>query len=175
MRPSVTTAPTIETARLQPARPPRRRPRGLRRAVGRSGGDAPHQRRAPFTREEVWARLLRHVGHWSLLGHGFWPVEEPATGAFVGEVGLADFKRDRSSRRLTAPEAGWVLAPGGTARGYAIEAMTAALAWTEAAMGFVETCASSSPANAASLAVAGAAASACRTAPPSTARRRSYI
>ena len=24
----------------------------------------------PFTREEAWARLLRYVGHWTMLGYG---------------------------------------------------------------------------------------------------------
>ena len=48
----------------------------------------------PFTREEVWARILRYVGHWTLMGFGFWAIEEKATGDFIGEVGLADFQRD---------------------------------------------------------------------------------
>ena len=48
----------------------------------------------PFTEEEVWARLLRYVGHWALVGYGYWVLEEKATGAFVGEMGFGDFKRD---------------------------------------------------------------------------------
>jgi RimJ/RimL family protein N-acetyltransferase len=32
----------------------------------------------PHTVEECWARLLRYVGHWSLLGFGYWVVEENA-------------------------------------------------------------------------------------------------
>ena len=48
----------------------------------------------PTTREEMWARLLRYVGHWELMGFGFWVVREKGTGRFVGEVGLADFRRD---------------------------------------------------------------------------------
>jgi len=30
----------------------------------------------PSTPEEVWSRLLRYFGLWSLLGYGFWVVEE---------------------------------------------------------------------------------------------------
>src|ERR1700729_2426842 len=48
----------------------------------------------PLSEEETWARLLRYVGHWSLLGFGYWVVEEKATGNFAGEIGFADYKRD---------------------------------------------------------------------------------
>src|SRR5215467_762183 len=48
----------------------------------------------PFTEEETWTRFLRCIGHWSLLGFGYWVVAEKATGTFVGEVGFADYKRD---------------------------------------------------------------------------------
>ena len=33
-------------------------------------------------------------GLWSLLGFGYWAIEEKAAGGFVGELGFADFKRD---------------------------------------------------------------------------------
>src|SRR4051794_8967766 len=39
-------------------------------------------RPTPFTEEETWARLLRYVGHWALLGDGFWVVEDKNTGEF---------------------------------------------------------------------------------------------
>ncbi len=84
----------------------------------------------PSTREESWGRLLRYIGHWHALGHGFWLIEEKATGAFVGEGGIGDFKREIEPR-IEAPEAGWALSPGMHGRGYAHEAMSAALAWAE--------------------------------------------
>ena len=52
----------------------------------------------PFTPEECWTRFLRYVGHWSVLGFGYWVVEEKATGDFVGEVGFGNFKRDIAER-----------------------------------------------------------------------------
>jgi RimJ/RimL family protein N-acetyltransferase len=107
----------------------------------------------PFGREEVWARLLRYVGHWTMFGYGFWQVRETATGRFVGEVGLADFKRDIAVSFDGAPEAGWVLAPWSYGKGYATEAMMTALAWTAAA-GCPRTMCLIDPLNAASLAVA---------------------
>jgi RimJ/RimL family protein N-acetyltransferase len=48
----------------------------------------------PSTSQEVWHRLLRYVGHWAVLGFGYWVASEKASGRFVGEVGFADWKRD---------------------------------------------------------------------------------
>ncbi len=82
----------------------------------------------PSTREDTWGRLLRYVGHWELLGHGFWLIEEKATGAFVGEGGWGTFKREIEPR-FEAPEQGWALATSAHGKGYAYEAMRAALDW----------------------------------------------
>ena len=85
----------------------------------------------PFTPEEVWARLLRAVGHWPAMGFGYWIVRDKASGWFVGEAGLADFKRDISPSFGGAPEAGWALTPSAHGRGLATEAVRAALAWSD--------------------------------------------
>jgi RimJ/RimL family protein N-acetyltransferase len=86
----------------------------------------------PSTREEVWSRLLRYIGHWAVAGYGLWHIRERATDRFVGEAGLADFKRDMAFSFDGAPEAGWVFAPWSYGRGFATEAMSAVLAWAEA-------------------------------------------
>jgi RimJ/RimL family protein N-acetyltransferase len=83
----------------------------------------------PFTREESWTRLLRYAGHWCLLGYGYWVVRETASGRFVGEVGFADYQREIEPSLEGAPEAGWVLAPWAHGKGFAGEAVQAALAW----------------------------------------------
>src|SRR5260370_38652235 len=57
-----------------------------------------------LTDEECWSRLLRYVGHWSLLGFGYWILEERATGEFVGEVGFSDYKRDVEPALGAVPE-----------------------------------------------------------------------
>ena len=75
-----------------------------------------------FTEEEAWTRFLRYAGHWSLLGFGYWVVEEKATGHFAGEVGFADYKRSIEPP-LSAPEIGWVLASQFHGKGYATEAV----------------------------------------------------
>lgn len=86
----------------------------------------------PFTEEEVWARLLRYIGHWSALGFGYWVVREKATGLWVGEVGFADYKREITPSLDGWPEIGWVLSPSAHGQGYATEAVRAALAWGDA-------------------------------------------
>lgn len=83
----------------------------------------------PFTQEEIWARLVRYVGHWVLLGYGYWVVTDKKTGRFLGEVGFADFKRDIEPSFEGMPEIGWVLAAHVHGRGYATEAVRAAIAW----------------------------------------------
>jgi RimJ/RimL family protein N-acetyltransferase len=87
----------------------------------------------PQGREEVWARVLRYIGHWAVAGYGFWHVRERATDRFVGEVGIAEFQRDLPVSFDGAPEAGWALVPSAQGKGYATEAMNAVLAWSDAA------------------------------------------
>jgi RimJ/RimL family protein N-acetyltransferase len=83
----------------------------------------------PLSVQECWARFLRYFGHWSLLGFGYWVVEERETAEFVGEVGFGDFKRDMQPALPSIPELGWVLAPATHGKGYATEAAQAALRW----------------------------------------------
>lgn len=82
-----------------------------------------------YTREEVWARMLRYAGLWPMVGFGYWVVEEKGTGAFVGELGFASFKRPIEPSFEDALEAGWILSPAMHGKGYASEAMDAVHAW----------------------------------------------
>ncbi len=81
----------------------------------------------PFTEEDTWGRLLRYLGHWDLLEFGTWVVHDRA-GVFVGEVGFFDLHRTLEPA-LSVPEVGWVLARAAHGKGYATEAVQAALAW----------------------------------------------
>jgi RimJ/RimL family protein N-acetyltransferase len=110
--------------------------------------------RKSFTEEESWTRLLRYVGHWALLGFGYWVVEEKATGTFVGEVGFADFKREMESPVKQLPEIGWVLAARAHGQGYATEAARAALQWGDQNFSPAQTTCIISPENLASIRVA---------------------
>lgn len=80
----------------------------------------------PLSREDVWSRLLRNMGHWQALGFGYFVVHH--RDKFLGEVGVADFRREN----LVLPgvgEAGWVFLPDAQGQGYAQEAVEAVLDW----------------------------------------------
>lgn len=108
----------------------------------------------PLDAEQVWTRLLRYVGHWALLGFGYWVVREKATQRFVGEVGFGDFRRADLPELHGVPEAGWAITPRAQGRGYATEAVTAAQHWLEQVHGAARTVCMIAPENTASLRVA---------------------
>jgi RimJ/RimL family protein N-acetyltransferase len=108
----------------------------------------------PLSEEESWRRLLAYVGHWSLLGFGYWVAEEKATGNFVGEIGFADYKRDLEPSLKGTPEIGWVLATHAHGKGYATEAVRAAVAWADAHFESARTACIIAPENLASIRVA---------------------
>jgi RimJ/RimL family protein N-acetyltransferase len=108
----------------------------------------------PSSQEEVWTRLLRYVGHWAVLGFGYWIVEEKGSGRFLGEVGFADFMRDIEPSLMETPEIGWALAPHAHGKGYATEAVQAALTWGDAHFGSRRTVCIIAPLNTPSLRVA---------------------
>jgi RimJ/RimL family protein N-acetyltransferase len=108
----------------------------------------------PFTEEESWTKFLRYAGHWSLLGFGYWVVEEKATGNFAGEMGFADYKRDLQPSLKGVPEIGWVLAAEAHGKGYATEAVRALVAWGDAHFNLARTACIIAPENLASIRVA---------------------
>jgi RimJ/RimL family protein N-acetyltransferase len=83
----------------------------------------------PFTREEAWSRLLRYIGHWTALDYGMWAVETRDTGDYVGDIGFLDAKRELDPPFGDTPEVGWVLDTQAHGKGYATEAVRAALDW----------------------------------------------
>jgi len=86
----------------------------------------------PLSEEEAWARVLRTVGHWAWMGFGYWVMEEKATGSFAGEMGFSDWKREIEPSLKGVPELGWVLTTRVHGKGYATEAVRAAIAWGDA-------------------------------------------
>lgn len=82
-----------------------------------------------YTPEEVWQRVQRYAGSWVLVGHGFWVIEEKATGKLVGEIGIMDAKRDIDPPFGEDRELGWALLPEAHGKGYASEALEAVLGW----------------------------------------------
>ncbi|MDQ0347696.1 GNAT family N-acetyltransferase [Ancylobacter vacuolatus] len=108
-----------------------------------------------FTREAAWSRFLRHPGLWRFLGFGAFAVEERASGAFIGEAGFHDFRRALTPSLEGTMEAGWVFSGAAQGKGYAREAMTAALGWADAHRPGTRITCMIQPSHAASLHVAG--------------------
>ena len=90
----------------------------------------------PRSREDVWIRLLRSIGQWTLFGYGSWIARETATGRLIGELGLIEARRaiapSIDARPEFGPEVGWTLTGDAQGKGYASEALAAILAWTDA-------------------------------------------
>lgn len=108
----------------------------------------------PSTGQRSWARLLTYGGLWRMLGFGYWAVEERATGAYVGDVGFADFHREIAPSIEGVPEIGWVLAAPFHRKGYGMEAVRAAIAWGDAHLASLRTVCIVDPQNAASIRLA---------------------
>lgn len=106
----------------------------------------------PRSREDVWIRLLRSIGQWTLFGYGSWIARETATGHLIGELGLIEARRAIEPPIDATPEVGWTLTGDAQGKGYASEALAAILAWTDARI--PSTTCIIDPANAASIRLA---------------------
>lgn len=84
------------------------------------------------TPQQTWSRLLTYMGHWKAMDFGYWAIEEKASGAYVGEIGFADFKRDIAATMRDVPEIGFALRSTTHGRGYGTEAVGAVVAWGDA-------------------------------------------
>ena len=103
--------------------------------------------------EEVWFRLLRDLGHWAALGHGNWSIRLKDGGAYLGSVGVLNYRREMTPA-FDAPELGWGVDPAFQGQGYAAEALTAALAWADRTLGAARTVCMIAPDNLPSLKLA---------------------
>jgi RimJ/RimL family protein N-acetyltransferase len=108
----------------------------------------------PLTGEEVWQRVQRYAGSWMLLGHGFWVIEERASGRLIGEIGIMDAKREIEPSFEGALEAGLALLPEAHGKGYASEALATVLDWEAKVLGGDRLFAIIDPDNAPSLKLA---------------------
>jgi len=108
----------------------------------------------PLSPEEAWAKTLRNAGLWPVVGYGYWAIEEQATGEFVGEAGFADFKRDIQPSIAGLPELGYVFCSRVHGKGYATEAVRAAIDWVDRNLGAKRTVCLIHDGNAASIRLA---------------------
>ena len=85
---------------------------------------------AEASESDVFARQLRNAGSWSLYGYGVFSVRERGgDGTIVSTAGVFRSFRGFGQGMDDVPEAGWIVAQPHWGKGYAIEAMQAALAW----------------------------------------------
>lgn len=103
--------------------------------------------------EHIWLRLLRDIGHWQVRGFGNWAVRLKVDGAFVGSVGVLDYRR-LIDPPLKWPELGWGVAPRFQGKGLAFEAAQAAVTWCDQVLMAPQTCCIISPDNGPSLSLA---------------------
>ena len=108
----------------------------------------------PSSRQESWGRLLRYAGHWSLFGYGYFAVEERAAGRFVGDVGVAQQRREGLDEPADSAETGWVLSSACHGLGYGREAVRALHGWIDATLPVSRTHCIIDPQNVASVRLA---------------------
>lgn len=69
-----------------------------------------------FDRVLAWRHLAYLVGHWALLGYGYYAVEEKESGTLIGRAGFTNHAG------WPGFELGWTIIPEYQGRGYATEA-----------------------------------------------------
>ena len=132
----LTTAPTLETQRL------RLRARTLEdfsfiKSMWADPDVTKFIGGEPRSEEESWTKFLRMIGHWSVMGFGYWMVEEKDSGTLLGEVGFGEFKRDMAPPIKGEPELGYAFAATAHGKGYASESVGAVVAWADEHLGAV--------------------------------------
>lgn len=145
--------PTIETDRLvlRPFRTEDREPFHALLAhdqIKRFTGN--HDR----NHQQVWFMLLRRIGHWHLMGYGYWVITDKATGLFLGEAGLQEAMRDIRPSITGKPEAGWSIRPDRQGEGLATEALGTVFNWADEHMPSLPLTALIEPENSPSLKLA---------------------
>ena len=107
----------------------------------------------PLTSEEVWFRLLRDLGQWSVAGYGAWTVRLANNGSYLGSVSILDHRR-LIDPPLADPELGWGLSPACQGQGFASEAVQAVLDWADVRLPAARTVCMIAPENLASVRLA---------------------
>jgi RimJ/RimL family protein N-acetyltransferase len=86
-------------------------------------------REGVLSEEQAWAKFTAAAGHWHFHGYGSWALEEKASGRLIGSIGFSNRKRPAEHPASGAPEMGWTLVTAAHGRGFASEALRAALDW----------------------------------------------
>lgn len=105
-------------------------------------------RGAVMSRADNWRQIALLLGHWQMRGYGLWAVEEKASAAFIGRIGLW------YPEGWPGVEAGWLVDRAHWGKGYASEGGRAALEIGFERLGVSSICSVIHPENAASIRVA---------------------
>lgn len=87
------------------------------------------------SRADHFIRFQRGAGSWFLHGYGSFMVRPKGARQVIGNCGVFHSWRGLGEDFDDKPEAGWILAADQVGKGFAGEAMEAALAWFDAAHG----------------------------------------
>jgi RimJ/RimL family protein N-acetyltransferase len=102
----------------------------------------------PVPIPRIWNGFAADVGAWTLQGFGYWAIDETATGARVGQVGLS------KPAHFPEREIGWIVYPAFQRRGFGREAALAARAFAYDTLGWTTAVSYIDRENAASIALA---------------------
>ena len=108
-----------------------------------------------MTGEESSRQVGGFISHWEQRGFGLWTVEEKASGAFIGRIGLMVHDDWPEGKHKT--EIGWMLDRPYWGRGLATEGALASVAYGFAELGLERIISNTLPMNAASRRVMGKA------------------
>ena len=106
------------------------------------------------SRADHFARFQRNAGSWLLHGYGSFIVREKGASDAIGNCGVFHSYRGLGEDFDDKPEAGWIIAADHVGKGYAGEAMRAALDWFEHEHGRQEIVCMIEPGNEPSFALA---------------------
>ena len=138
-------APTLHTARLTLRAP---RLADFEHWAAFFASERSRHERGPMDRVEGYRTWAADVALWPLRGYGPFGLDDRATGAYVGEVGIYQ------PEGYPGPELGWFVVPEAEGRGYAAEAARAVMDWVSATLGWTHVVSIIDPANARSIALA---------------------
>ncbi|MEI6798525.1 MAG: GNAT family N-acetyltransferase [Pseudomonadota bacterium] len=122
-----TSAPVLQTARLT-LRMPRYDDFAHRLAFYTSPRSV--WEGGPFDAVTAWRIFASEVGQWPLMGFGPFSVDDAATGAYLGEVGIYQ------PQGYPEPELGWFVTEAAEGRGIAAESARAVTVWARQTFGW---------------------------------------
>jgi RimJ/RimL family protein N-acetyltransferase len=138
------TVPVIETQRLRLRTPVLA---DFDHHAGYAASDRSWHEGGPHDRVAAWRIWASDVALWGLRGYGPFGVENRASGAYLGQVGIFQ------AEGYPGPELGWFVVPQAEGQGIAHEAARAVLDWLRATFDWPHVTSIIDPANTRSIAL----------------------